>query len=152
MKPNNYDIPAYQFFLVKPSSRYKASEDTKERFMKIRKEISGDTPYNDCCLIPFEEVDGLMISDLDSIINGEILIACFVNIPSLKQSLYHSTILYHIFSYQKADKKLKEETSIDEFVTECLKAKYDSQSQSKKRVYDCFLNRYSDEEYVKQKH
>lgn len=151
MKQNNCDIAGYQFFLVKPSGRYIEGASLTDRFMNIQKEISGKDRYSDYRLIPFEEVDGLTIKDLDSIVHGEIFIACFVNIPSLKRSIYHSTILYNVFTHTEADKKTKEETSIDGFVTERLRAKYHSASPSQKRVYDCFFARYSDEAYVKQK-
>ncbi len=152
MKPNNYDIPGYKFFLVKPVRKYTAEEDTIKRFSSICEVLEQDNSYNSYRLIPFEEVDGLTISDLDSIVGGKIFIACYVSIPSLNESFYHSAILYRVFSDTDFGRKVKETTVIDEYVTQKIQEKYDSASNLERRVYDCFLTRYGSEAYVKQKH
>ncbi len=152
MKPDNYNIPGYQFYLVKPKqANIGREEDFISRKSKIHEDLEKSRSMN-YSLIPFEEVDGLTIKDLDSIIHGEIFLACYINIPSLHEFRYHSKIFYYLLPDNSLSKKRYEDMAIDEFVTEQMKEKYKSLSKAERRVYDCFLTRYGSEEFVKQKH
>lgn len=149
MKKDNYDIPGYKFFLVVPNKKYMLGENPVRRLNKICEELDEDYEYGHL-LIPFEEVDGLTIKDLDNIINGEIMLACYINIPTLNNNpSFHSMIVYHLFPKTPEAKKIQEEQSIDEYVIETMKKEYEKLSISKKRIYDCFLARYGSESLVK---
>lgn len=149
MKPDTFNIPAYQFVLLNIGETLLDDAKTITPSM-----VENTIRYVDQCgaiaTIPFEYVDGLTISEIRQYTNikGPIILMCFVGhenfIPygKWKNSL-HIMYLDNIYTSKNKDKP------IDQAFEEAFEQNYALQETSPilKKVARCFFERYQDKSH-----
>ncbi len=126
MKPDNYDIPGYQFFLVKPGHNYMKGEDTAKRISNICEEIFLACYINIPSLHEFRYHSKIFYYLLPD--------------NSLTKKRYEDMAIDEFVT-----ERMKEKYNNNSLSKNSL-------SKAERRVYNCFLTRYGSEEFVKQKH
>ena len=139
MKENTFDVPAYHFYILKKTT-IKKEKEVRPQVFYVDKQVKKT-------LIPFENVDGLLVNEVKQILGVKtIIIACTVNNGSDEVIISE----YHIFNDEvMLDKNSKK--TIDKLCEEYMEEKYINSDENTKRMYRCFFERYQDGSYEKTK-
>lgn len=150
---NSFDIPAYNFGILKFNDAYKRllkkngnDGDFIQGCIKEATESYGSYgSYID--IIPFEYIDGLTLEEVKTFLNldGPIVLSCYAYCKSFNSAgVQNKFSLLHnfIFLENKVNENLSEQ--IDKMMEELCEEHYANSSTKLKRVLRCFLERYQD--------
>lgn len=125
---NNYDIPAYHFSILKKTN-IKISEEVRPGVWRTDDKIKKT-------LIPFKNVDGLLLYEVEQVLGIEsIIIVCTVNTGTDERILSE-----YYFSNQEQEEK--EEDTINSLMKDYCYREFPDASLEEQRRMNCFLERY----------
>jgi len=141
MKNNTYIIPAIDFYVVFPRAGYSFTKpEDVEYCIKVGMHK----------LIPFKEVDGLLISELFQIScfsNG--FAVCPIAIMKTLDEKHEEQNFYNRLYILKQFKEnaIGLSKTIDKIVEETYERNYRDADSETRRLYNCFFERYQDGDY-----
>ena len=148
MKENTFDVPAYKFFVLKTNdSRRTHNIDYYNSLISM----STPTP-SDITLIPFENVDGLEISEIRDLIGtNEVFVFGSLYYERWNNSNNHIDNIANIKPIYLSKEYLdnRKDKTIDKVCEEYMEDHYVDSSDSTRRMYRCFFERYQDKNYEK---
>lgn len=125
---HDYDIPAYHFSVLKKTN-IEIKEEVRPGVWRTEKKIKKT-------LIPFENVDGLLVYEVEQVLGIEsIIIVCTVNTGTEERILSE-----YYFSHWEQEEK--EEDTINSLMKDYCYENLPDASLEEQRRMNCFLERY----------
>ena len=146
MKENTFDVPAYKFFVLKINDGLSSHNVSYYNFY-----LSKTNP-RDINLIPFENVDGLEISEIRDLIGtNEVFVFGSLYYERWNNSNNHIDNIANIKPIYLSKEYLdnRKDKTIDKVCEEYMEDHYVDSSDSTRRMYRCFFERYQDKNYEK---
>ncbi len=148
MKENTFDVPAYKFFVFKTNDSLRTHS-----IFYYNSLISASTSIpRDVTLIPFENVDGLEISEIRDLIGtdevfvfGSLYYERWSNGNRYIDNIANIKPIY--LSKEYLDNR--KDKTIDKVCEEYMEEHYVDSNDSTRRMYRCFFERYQDKNYEK---
>ncbi len=146
---DSYDIPAYKFGIIKLNNdvALKLLERANNNIPMIFDVINQVGQFNEVSLIPFDDVDGLTIKEVQEAlkIRGPIIMSCYNHINFINpQKDYSQANLLNSFVLSKDVVEANQNTSIDQAMEQMLESGYSNYPEEAKRMCRCFFERYQD--------
>ena len=146
MKKNTYDVPAYKMGIV-------LINRGEHQYFELR-DYSRAISTGKVKIIPFEAIDGLLVSEVKDILkNKELYIKFFCSYQNitLKEN-NESTIQEQInlrYGLYFDSNALSENLNkpVDQVIEEGLEKIYKNMNEKDKRFANCFFERYQDQNY-----
>ena len=147
MKENTFDVPAYKFFAWKINDGKKSHTCDEYKFS-----ISNNN--SSIIIIPFENVDGLKVQEVQSLLStSEIIISggLYYSFNYDKGNVSHNLDSSNWFYFDSDYLDEHREETIDKLLEELMERYYMQVDDISKRMYRCFFERYQDGSYEKTK-
>ncbi len=148
MKPDTYNIPAYKFEIIIPIEPINATSDF-ESVTKFNSSIATGKIIS----IPWESFDGLTIADAFKYLERkDFMFLCSVTWENDNRSSLTTTKngLFNIgfrFDLTKDFANMRVDKAIESYMEE----QYSKASETEKKVFRCFFERYQDRNYEETK-
>ena len=140
MKKQSYDVPAYRFGIVKINGSQKGQSHSVLDYQNALASA-------DCIIIPFENIDGLTMSEIQQFIRlKEVHFIAYQYYEAVPMEKYE----YNIIAQAYLDEQMlngEPQTPIDQAIERTLEENYNKFDSQGKRVCHCFFERYQDKEY-----
>ena len=147
MKENTFDVPAYKFLAVKINDGIESHTCDEYKFS-----ISNNN--SSMIIIPFENVDGLKVQEVQSLLStSEIIISAssYYSFNYDKGNVSHNLDSSNWFYFDSDYLDEHREETIDKLLEELMERYYMQVDDISKRMYRCFFERYQDGSYEKTK-
>ena len=125
---SDYDIPAYHFSILKKTT-IKKEKEVRPQVFYVDKQVKKT-------LIPFENVDGLLVNEVQQVLGIKTLtIACTVNIGT-------EEIILSEYHFSNLELEEKEDDTINSLMKDYCYSEFSDASLEEQRRMNCFLERY----------
>lgn len=146
---DSFDIPAYKFGIIKLNNdvALKLLERANENIPMTFDFIKQICQFNELSLIPFDDVDGLTIKEVQEAlkIRGSIIMSCYNHVNFLNPQKNHSQVnLLNSFILLKDEVEANQNTPIDQAMEKMLENGYSNYPEEVKKMCRCFFERYQD--------
>lgn len=150
MKENTYIIPAIDFYIVPIWSGVPEPHGIFEMGVSKQRFLGS--------FLPFEEVDGLTIQELEDVIESDtVFLFCAANVHDFGRKsgpfagIEKTIIDMMIFSTEKLLHATDRNKTIDKVIEEIYESRYQDASKREQEIFNNFFERYQDKNHKETK-
>lgn len=141
MKRETYDLPAYKFAII--ASRKRTYATTDEEYTK---ELDSAIQRGNCIIVPWENVDGLTIREVLTVLNKKgFIFACYADWEDRYEIPFkHNFQMFYLLTITPKFAQEKSDEPVDKVIENQMLANYTNANDTVKKVCRCFFERYQD--------